>query len=104
MRALESRTSAWLLYITKNLALTQGRSCIRTGATVGGDDAEVAATHSRGNRDGLDLGSSMVRCGLSAALVVWPQSRCPVPSRLRCTRLHCGGHVPPPPGAGRGWP
>src|SRR5881392_1061301 len=80
-----------VLYTTKHLALTQRRGWIGTGATFEGDDAEVAATHSRGNRDGLDLGSSMVRCGLSAALVVWLQSRCPVPSRLRCTRLHCRG-------------
>src|SRR5438034_1029293 len=63
------------------------------GPCVGGDYAEVAATNSRCNRDGVYLGSSMVRCGLSAALVVWLQSRCPVPYRLRDTGLHRRSHV-----------
>ena len=56
-------------------------------ATVGGDHAEVAPTHSRCTWDGLHLGSSMVCRGPRAALGVWLQCRRPVPSHLRCTRL-----------------
>src|SRR2546425_6148583 len=53
----------------------------------------MAATHSRCTRDGLHVGSSMVRCGLRAALGVRRLYRPPAPSPLWCTRLHCRGHI-----------
>jgi len=62
-------------------------------AVVGGDRAEVAETHSRCNRDGVHLGSRMVRCGHGAALAFRLQCRRPVPACLRCTRLHCRRHI-----------
>src|SRR5262245_59865469 len=63
------------------------------GTRVGGDYAEVAATHSRCNRDGLLLGRGLVRCGLRAAVDPWREYRPPTPSRLRRARLHCRDHI-----------
>src|SRR5207248_10950571 len=72
------------------------------GVRVGGNHAEVAATHSRCNRDGRHVGSRVVRCGPRAEVGVWRLYRRSASSRLRSIRPPCRGGFLRGPRADRG--